>query len=176
MRETFEIRRSWIWVSGVAIASLLSATGVLAAGTAAAAEALGKLHQANVKEIAMGKLAKKNGDSREVKAYGDVLVKDHTAADKKVMALARQEKVELPAATHQMSDDMSKLTGPDFDARFAKDMLDDHKRDIDEVTKARDATDDSRLRNLLSELLPTLRKHEDIAQKLVDAKATAARN
>jgi hypothetical protein len=38
------------------------------------------------------------------------------------------------------------------------------------VTSARDATNDEKLKKLLTELVPTLQKHEDTAQKLVDTK------
>jgi predicted outer membrane protein len=55
-----------------------------------------------------------------------------------------------------------------FDAKFAQEMVDDHKRDIAEVTEARDATVDPKLKKLLTELLPTLQKHEETAQKIVD--------
>src|SRR5882672_2708862 len=65
---------------------------------------LGKLHHSNQKEISMGKLAQKSGRTREVKAFGLALVNDHTAADHKVVALAKQEKVNLEAHTPPMTD------------------------------------------------------------------------
>jgi predicted outer membrane protein len=50
-------------------------------------------------------------------------------------------------------------------------MVDDHKKDIAEVTDARDSTTDPQLKKLLSDVLPTLQKHEDAAQKIVDSQA-----
>jgi hypothetical protein len=47
-------------------------------------------------------------------------------------------------------------------------MLDDHKKDVAEATAARDSTNDEKLKKLLTEIVPTLQKHEDTAQKLVD--------
>jgi predicted outer membrane protein len=61
--------------------------------------------------------------------------------------------------------------GSTFDDRFARDMVDDHKNDIAEVTEARNNTTDDQLKQLLSDLLPTLQKHEDAAQKIVDSQA-----
>ena len=115
----------------------------------------------------MGKLAQKNGQSKEVKAFGSTLVKDHTAADKKVKALAKQQKVDLPTDTPPMNHDH--MAGDDFDAKFAKAMLDDHKKDVSEATAARDSTTDEKLKKLLTELVPTLQKHQETAQKLVDS-------
>ena len=130
------------------------------------AEVLSKLHQSDQKEIEAGKLARKNGQSKQVQDFGKMLMKDHAEADKKVTALARQQKIDLPAAA---AESMNMEAGADFDAKFARDMLDDHKKDIAEVTEARDKTDDLKLKKLLSDMLPTLQKHEETAQKILDA-------
>ena len=155
---------------GAALAAMLTMPGLAqAADPPATSEVLGKLHQSNQKEIEMGKMAQKNGTSKEVKDFGKTLVKDHTAADKKVVALAKKEKVELPAPAAGAAHDMP-AAGADFDAKFAQEMLDDHKKDVAEATSARDATNDDKLKKLLTDLVPTLQKHQDAAQKLVDTK------
>jgi putative membrane protein len=143
------------------------------------AEVLGKLHHANQMEIEAGKLAQHKGVSKGVKDYGKMLVKDHTAADKKVMTLARQLQVE-PESPPGMADDKlmeaaKNATGPAFDQAFAAAMVEDHSKDIAEVTSARDATSNPRLKQLLTELVPTLEKHRQVAQKLVDASAAPAK-
>ncbi|HEY4186433.1 MAG TPA: DUF4142 domain-containing protein [Polyangia bacterium] len=150
-------------------ALLAFSTPALAADAPVTADVLGKLHESNQKEISMGKLAQKNGQSKDVTKFGKMLVKDHTAADKKVEALAKQEKLDLPAPAPMKDDDMPKGTGAEFDTNFAKSMLDDHKKDIAEVTTARDGTTDDKLKKLLTAMLPTLQKHEDTAQHIVDA-------
>jgi predicted outer membrane protein len=100
-----------------------------------------------------------------------MLVKDHTAADKKVTSLAKKEKITL--GTQPGAEEMQNMpaAGPSFDDKFARDMVDDHKKDIAEVTDARDSTTDPQLKKLLSDVLPTLQKHEDAAQKIVDSQA-----
>jgi putative membrane protein len=151
------------------LAMALSFPGLAAAADPPdTAEVLGKLHQSNQKEIEMGKLAQKNGQSKAVKAYGKTLVKDHTMADKKVTALAKKEKLTLtPAAAKEDHSDMA-AKGPDFDKKFSESMLDDHKKDVAEAKTARDATKDDQLKTLLDGIVPTLEKHEEMAQKLVD--------
>ena len=80
---------------GVAVLGLGgSARGAASPDTATV---LGKLHHANQMEVAAGKLAEEKGQAKDVKSFGKTLVTDHTAADKKVMALAKAEKIELPA-------------------------------------------------------------------------------
>ena len=162
-------RTTTILSGGMLAALLLAPAMVQAADPPATGEVLGKLHQSNQKEIEMGKVAQKHGATKEVKAFGTTLVKDHSAADKKVMALAKKEKIDLPTAKPPSSDEIADMPkGSDFDAKFAKDMLDDHKKDVAEATAARDSTTDDKLKKLLTEVVPTLQKHEDTAQKLVD--------
>lgn len=161
-------------LSGLTVGVLITAGNQSrAADPPDTATVLGKLHKSNQKEIAAGKMAQKSGKSHDVKDYGKMLEKDHSAADKKVSALAKQEKVDLGAATAADSaGDMSGMASdPMFDKKFAQDMLDDHKKDIAEVTEARDSTADSKLKKLLTDLLPTLQKHEDTAKKIVDTES-----
>ena len=152
--------------------------GLLVAGSGRAAEppnapktndVLGTLHESDKKEIQAGEIAQKNGKSRAVRDYGKMLVKDHTVADEKVSALAKKENVDLVAATPAPGpNEMGTMaTGPDFDKKFAQEMLDDHRKAIAALTAARDRTADPQLRKLLTDLLPTLEKHADAAQKIV---------
>jgi putative membrane protein len=150
-----------------------------AADAPTTADVLSKLHDSDQKEIQAGKMAEKNGQSQQVKDYGKMLVKDHTAADKKVAALAKEEKIDLPKGPStkesEMSGDMHGMAaGPTFDTKFASEMLQDHRKDIAQATQARDATTDPKLKKLLSELIPVLQKHEDEAQKIVDSSANKA--
>ena len=139
--------------------------------TPTTAEVLGTLHEADQKEIQAGRIAQKDGTSKAVKDYGRMLVKDHTAADDKVAALAEKQNVDLVAATPSPGpNDMGTMaTGPDFDKKFAQEMLDDHRKAIAALTEARDRSADPQLRKLLSDLLPTLEKHASAAQKIIDA-------
>ena len=139
--------------------------------TTTTAEVLGSLHEADQKEIQAGQIAQKNGRSKAVKDYGKMLVKDHTAADGKVAGLAQKENVDLVAATPAPGpNDMgTTATGPDFDKKFAQEMLDDHRKAIAALTAARDSTADPQLRKLLTDMLPTLEKHAAAAERIIDA-------
>jgi putative membrane protein len=148
-----------------------TAQGADKEGNAQTAEVLSKLHHSNQMEIAAGKLAQEKGQSKDVKSFGKTLVTDHSAADKKVMALAKAEKIDLPADMPMPSDKMDKMkaaSGAEFDKMFASHMLDDHKKDIAEAKAARDTTTDAKLKALLTSTIPVLEKHREIAQKLVD--------
>jgi putative membrane protein len=136
------------------------------------AEVLDKLHNSNLTEIEAGKLAQDNGHSKATKDYGKMLVSDHASADKQVVALAKEEKIDLSASTPVVgAKSLADLSaGPAFDRRFARSMVDDHKKDIAEVTAARDSTTDAKLKALLTALLPTLEKHQRMAESLEHGK------
>jgi putative membrane protein len=156
----------------VSAALVLACAGAGTAGDAPDAEVarvLNKLHHSNQKEMRMGQEAKAKSTTESVKEYGATLERDHTAADEKVAALARKRNIELappPAgdAGHVMA------PGEGFDKHFAQMMVDDHKKDIDSAKAERDKTTDTELKELLTNLLPTLEKHLQIAQALVDGK------
>jgi len=128
---------------------------------------LAKLHRANLEEIAKGRFAQEHGKSLEIKNFGRMLVKDHTATEKKVAALAAQEGVELPALEDgSLLKDVA--AGPDFDAKFVETMVEAHRNDVSEAIVARANTADTKLKALLTALIPVLEKHQNTAQTLKD--------
>ena len=136
------------------------------------ADVLNKLHNANLTDIDAGKLAQDNGNSKATKDYGKMLVTDETNADHQVMALAKDEKIDISAGTPVVGTKyVADLTaGSTFDRRFARSMVDDHKKEIADVATARDHTTDAKLKKLLTDLLPTLQRHERMAESLEKAK------
>jgi putative membrane protein len=129
---------------------------------------LNLLHQTNLKEIEAGKLAEKKGQAKDVKSLGKMLIKDHTAADKKVTSLAKEEKVTLDPASYSMDDMATSAPASVFDANFAVAMVEEHQKVISEMDKVHEETPNTKLKKLLGDLVPIFRKHQDAAQKIVD--------
>jgi putative membrane protein len=160
-------RGNWFWCA--CLATLLTAGVARADDAADTAKVLGKLHRSNQTEIEMGKMALDHGASKGVKDFAKMLAKDHAAADKKVARLAKDERVDLKANTPPSDCHPDTIhTGAAFDNAFARNMRDDHEKDVAEVTAALDSTADPRLKKLLTELLPVLEKHKLAAQNLVE--------
>lgn len=65
-------------------------TQVYASNASADSRILSLLHLKNQEEIELGQLAASKGSSAAVKDYGSMLVREHTAADAKVMSVASQ--------------------------------------------------------------------------------------
>jgi len=68
---------------------------------------------------------------------------------------------------------LRKLDGGAFDREFVQHMIDGHQQLVDRLTNAKDRGVSSDLRALIDGLLPTLKRHLDMARTLQDAIAKA---
>jgi putative membrane protein len=131
--------------------------------------------QINLAEIALGDLAQKNAGSEEAKAFGKMLVDDHTASNQKAMSLAQANGVTAPTEPKSEDKDtqqrLSKLSGADFDRDFAKTMVKGHKEAISKFEAA--SKGDDNVAKFAQETLPTLQKHLEQAQTLVKQETAA---
>jgi putative membrane protein len=85
-------------------------------------------------EITMGKIAARKGHTREARAAGRVMVRDHSGELHAVQALANALGVKLPSAPsilqqHEIGN-TSKHTGAAFDRAYARLEVGDHIMDI----------------------------------------------
>ena len=130
--------------------------------------------EGNFAEVEMGQLAKKQASSDGVRSFGDMLEKDHSAANQKATAAATSLGMTPPTSPNKKQkadyDKMSKLSGAQFDKMFATHMVADHKKDIKDYEKAAKKKDPG---GYATETLPTLHKHLDTAQSLRAGDKTA---
>ena len=113
---------------GAAFALALAIPAASAQGKADKADQkfLTEAIQGNYAEVEMGKLAQQKGQSEAVKSFGQMLVTDHSAANEKAIAAAKQMGVTPPSGPSDKQkadhDKMAKMSGADFDRSFARDM------------------------------------------------------
>jgi putative membrane protein len=124
---------------------------------------------AGMTEIQAGQLAEQKGMSRDVKEYGSMMVKDHTAAADKLKAIANQKNITLPGTltpdAQKNLDDLQKETGKKFDQNFLKMMVSDHKKVISAFEDESKNGSDADIRAFADSTLHTLRMHLDKAEK-----------
>ena len=140
--------------------------------TAASAESdktfLADAIQINLAEISVGELAQKNGGSDKVKAFGKMLVDDHTASNTKATSIAQANGITPPtepkAADKNKYDELKKLSGAEFDRAFKQAMVEGHQQAIAKFETVSKGNDD--VAKFAQETLPTLRKHLETAQSL----------
>jgi putative membrane protein len=120
-------------------------------------------------EIALGKLAAKQGGSADVKSFAQTLVSDHTKARQAAVALAPELQVKpvegVPLEARNEQAKLKGLKGNDFDKEFAAFMVTGHKQAIAEF-KDKAAEGDRPVSTLAKQTLPTLEMHLSMAEKL----------
>lgn len=146
-------------------------------------------HDVNMLEIDLGKAAMKQGGSQAVKSYGEMLVKDHGDADKKMKDLAKATRQTIPAekpatdAEKQEKADLKKQVaqlkkqkGANFDRMYLQMMVDGHEKELSKIdTKIADVQN-TQLSDQLKALKPVLQHHADQARELAKSNAQASTN
>jgi putative membrane protein len=151
-----------------------------------AAKVLATLHQDNQNEIDIGKLAQQRGASKHTQEFGAMLVRDHTTADRKIMAYVKENNVVLESGdAMKLTEEKAKegrelmaklrgLRGAELDKEFAAAMKEGHEKAIALVKDADDDVKDAKLKALLIELRPTLEMHLEHAKMIEEGKTAAA--
>jgi putative membrane protein len=125
-------------------------------------------------EVSAGNTAQTNAMNGRVKAFGAMMVSDHSKANSELMSLASAKGITLPAALpaneQKHVDEMSKLKGKDFDNHYMSMMLNDHKKDVAEFEKEASSATDTDLKAWAAKTLPTLKAHLDSAQAISKSK------
>lgn len=122
-----------------------------------------KAAQGGMAEVELGKMAASKAQSPEVKAFAQRMVADHTKANTELKAVAAKMNATLPtevSSEHkEMMDDLSKLSGAEFDKEYVSMMVEDHEKDVAEFQKAADGNPNADLKAFAAKTLPTLKSH-----------------
>jgi putative membrane protein len=125
-------------------------------------------------EVELGKIAQDKASSARVKAFGEMMVKDHTEANNNLKAIATSLNIALPDSvsddTKKDIDKMKMKKGKDFDKAYVDMMLNDHKKDIAEFRKCADNCSDSTVKSFAYNTLPVLEKHLDSIEAIAGKK------
>jgi putative membrane protein len=144
---------------------------------------LERLHYANQQEIKLGQLAQKNAQSPEVKAFADMMVKDHTAMDQKLMSYAQGKGMKLgdmPKAMNDMEkkmmaqdkatmEELQVLTGAAFDSCYMAGQVGDHDATLGRVMAAKQAmpAPAGEMASMMQELMQKVPAHREQAWNIL---------
>lgn len=120
-----------------------------------------KAAQGGMAEVELAKLALQKSQNADVKKFAQTMVTDHTKANDELKALAAKKSVVLPTdiGSHKSTmDDLSKLSGADFDKAYVAAMVDDHEEDVDLFDDNTDNSD-ADIKAFTTKTLPTLKSH-----------------
>lgn len=133
-------------------------------------QALSRLAQADMAEIAAGKLASEKAASPEVKKYGEHMVDEHTKMLEEGKQIARSKGVKPPAATdkkHQAAmKKLEGLSGAEFDRQYMQQMVKDHQEVLQLAQKTAKSTKDAELKAHIEKGSPHIQEHLDTAKKI----------
>ncbi len=130
-----------------------------------------ELHHANQTEVDLGKYALSHG-TKTVKSYATMMVKDHSANDTKLVAMAKKHGIMTIPAPPINQDEIASmrkledLTGTNFDRAYIDAMVQDHEQDIKMVSDAIATVSDADLKAHLTATKPVLEHHLDSAKAL----------
>lgn len=135
------------------------------------AEFLVRATDARMMDSQEGEMAMKNGTSNEIKSYGKLMVNDQARMLTSIKKLAAQKKISLPATISEKKAegraDLEKEMGRDFDEKFIKMMIIDHKRDVKEFEEAMKSSD-LEVKAFATKYLPLIKSHLQKAEQLKD--------
>jgi predicted outer membrane protein len=143
-------------------------------------QTLAKLHLINQHEIDAGNFAQERAQSDQVKNYGGTLVTDHQQLDRNITSFAERNDMMVPNAgdgsnaqldkmqqkNEAMSERLKGLSGAQFDRAFATAMVQGHQQAVQLVRNALSQAQDAQFKSLLTDTLPVLQKHLQLAQQL----------
>jgi putative membrane protein len=140
---------------------------------------LAQIHQANLREIAVGKIAAGKASSSEVRAYAAQLVQDHINADQMVDATAEKMGAHLHEAVgpresrhksahgKMLEQKLSSATGAGFDRLFLEQTSSDQQGLIRSLQQEREDASDDDIEALIDKIIPILEQHRDLAEILM---------
>lgn len=145
------------------------------------------LHHVNVMEIEMGKDAKTKATAA-VKRYGEMMIKEHTTADKELAAMAKKKGVaKIPAAaptTDAKKAEMKtmmeqvaalkKMKGADYDKEYLRLMVEGHDKELAKSDVFISTAQDADLKTALEARKTVLQRHADAAKELQKGNAQAS--
>ena len=133
-------------------------------------QALLRLAQADMAEIAAGKLAAQKGSSDEVKKFGQHMVDDHTMMLDEGKKIAQSKGVKPPAGPDQKHQAALKklegLSGASFDKQYIDQMVKDHHEVLKLAQRTEKGTKDAELKAHLEKGAPHIQEHLDEAKKI----------
>lgn len=118
-------------------------------------------------EVELGKLAQIQAQNPRVKRFGEMMVRDHTTANKALLDLGAQKAVQINVALSpehkQKLEELKKLKGAEFDRQYMDMMVKDHVKTIEQFEQAADNRDPE-VNQFASQTLTVLRMHLDSAK------------
>jgi putative membrane protein len=142
---------------------LLAPAAVLAAANSPDESFYKTAAEAGISEVSLGKLAQDKSPSKEIMDFGAMMVKDHSAANEKLQALAASKNITLPtsASVGEMATKakLEVLKGDTFDKSYIKSQVKAHEDTLKLLNKEIASGQDSDAQAFAKSVRPTVQGH-----------------
>lgn len=119
--------------------------------------------EGGIAEVDAGNLAQQKASGQNVKDFGAMMVKDHSAANEKLQSIATAKGITLPtsASVGQMAAKakLDVLTGSAFDTSYIKGQVRAHEQTIGLFRKEITSGQDADAKAFAKDTLPTVKSH-----------------
>jgi putative membrane protein len=132
-------------------------------------------------EVSLANLALRMASNPDIQAFAKHMIEDHTAANNRIMDLAKADKVtlgkDLSPKRKEVEKKLEKMNDRDraFDRAYLDQTIKDHQKSIKLFEKQAEHGTDADVRAFATETLPKLKMHLDMATAL-DAKLNTKSN
>lgn len=166
--------KSKFYAAALALSVSLASHGAFAASDDFVEDASAK----GVAEVEAGKLALEKGTAADVKTFADMMVKDHTAANQKLKALADKKNIDVSDDAELLDKAKAMIlelrSAKSFDQAYANNQVKAHEATIEIFEDEIKHGEDAELKAFATETLPKLKAHLVEAKKLAAAHGGAA--
>lgn len=123
-------------------------------------------------EVQMGQLAAQNAQNQAVRDFANMMVNDHTTGNQRLLDLASSLGVKPPKDldfTHRRMDKkLRNAEKKEFDEVYVETQIKAHKKMVELMEEQTKDGENAELKQLASEMLPKVREHLMMAQRLED--------
>ena len=163
--------KQWMCAVALGCASLAGASAALAEGADQDKQFSMTASQSDYTEMTFSKQAEDKSTNPQVKAYAQKMITDHTKLESDMKPFADQMGV-TPVTTldptHQQKyDQMSSLSGPDFDKAYMSAMDTDHHASLDAFKQEESTTTNTQLKATVAKGEKVVAQHTTMADKMV---------
>lgn len=133
------------------------------------------LDAANMVDSAGGKLASTKGTSKDVQAFGKMMMGEHHALRVQGQALAKKDSITPELASNDTTKQMGEHTaatmtamakGAAWDKAYIDHEVAVHQSVLDNATAAKNATNNNDIKALIDKAAPVIQKHLDRAKEI----------
>jgi putative membrane protein len=129
-----------------------------------------EIAQANIAEVATGKLAQSKAQASEVRQFAARMVDEHSRLLREGAALAIAKDMPMPTtpnATHQAAlKQLESMSGEAFDQAYLQQMVKEHQATLQLLNQASSQARDPQLRTHVQRVIPHVQQHLATAQRM----------